>query len=157
MIVLDGTATHTHRTNQDSVFVHDRNPTGKRNQAIVGVFNAIEGTAGLRELADLSGGHPEKAGGLCFLDSDIDAAEPGVIHACERFQDSAGIKHGDAHLGASCFRFLDRCSECYSCLFECEMHEQGSLLAEEVEDLEMSRFDLAAASAELFQRVIRRV
>src|SRR5579875_187184 len=70
------------------------------------MFNAIERAARLRELADLPGWHPEEDRRLRFLDGNIDAANPGVVHAVEGLEICTRIDDGDAHFGAKFLRAL---------------------------------------------------
>src|SRR3974377_623238 len=64
------------------------------------MLDAKERAARLRELADLPSRHAEEDRGLRFLDGNIDAANPGIIHAVERLQTGARVDNGDAHFGA---------------------------------------------------------
>jgi hypothetical protein len=60
-----------------------------KDKAVIRMFNAVKRFARLGQLAELARGHAEEASCLCFLDGDINGADPGVIHAQESFQVSA--------------------------------------------------------------------
>jgi hypothetical protein len=61
--------------------------------------SVVEGAAGLGEFTDVAGVHIEVACSFGFLDRDIDGAEPGAVLADEGLEVSAGVDHGDVHLG----------------------------------------------------------
>ena len=48
-----------------------RDAAREGDQPAVGMLDVVERAAGLRELADLAGGHVEEARGLRFLDGDV--------------------------------------------------------------------------------------
>ena len=65
------------------------------------MLNAEERSAGLRELPDLAGRHAEEDRRLRLFDSDVDRANPGIVHAEERLEARPRIDDRDAHLVSS--------------------------------------------------------
>src|SRR5574337_599538 len=70
------------------------------------MLNPKQRTGGLRELADLTRGHPEETGSLSLFDRNIDTSDPGIIHPSKGFQAGPGIHDRNTHLGADCLSFF---------------------------------------------------
>jgi hypothetical protein len=80
MIVLDRAAADSDCSDQHAVLIHNRQAARKGDQAFIGMLDALERFAWLRQLAELSGCHAEEAIGLRLLDGDVDGTNPGVVH-----------------------------------------------------------------------------
>ena len=65
--------------------------------AVVGGVNAEELAAGLSVLRQVLGADVERPGGLGFFDRDVDAAEPGFVHALEGQEVAAGVYDRHVH------------------------------------------------------------
>ena len=62
----------------------------------------------LGKFAQLFSRQVEIAGGAGLGSGDVDAAQPGAVHAGEGFQVAPGIDDGDIHLGSLLFRLRQR-------------------------------------------------
>src|ERR1019366_5627011 len=64
---------------QDALRVDDGQAAGKCNKSLVGMFDAKQRAARLRQIADLPSRHAEEDRRFRFLDGNIDAAGPRVV------------------------------------------------------------------------------
>ena len=83
-------------------------PPGKVISPPLETLDLVQRPAGLAELADFAGGHVEEAGRAGLLDRDVDAAQPGAVHADERLEVAAGVDHRDVHRQLQLLRAGDR-------------------------------------------------
>ena len=107
VVVLDGATGHADGADQDAFAIDDRQTAWERDQPVVGMLDAKQRAAGLRQLADLAGRHAEKDGGFGLFDSDVDRADPRAIHAVKRLQVGARVDDRDAHLRIYSLGLLD--------------------------------------------------
>jgi hypothetical protein len=81
LILLSRSAAYTDRANDFSAALQG-NATGKdHDSTVIRDMNAEKLPARLRMLGEIFGRNIEGAGGKCFIDRDVDAADPGAIHA----------------------------------------------------------------------------
>src|SRR5262245_41084336 len=73
------------RPNENPMFIDDWQSARKGNQPVIGVLDAVKRFARLGQLPQLAGGHAKERCGLCLLDGNIDAPDPGVVHTEEGF------------------------------------------------------------------------
>ena len=85
VIVLDRAAAYPYRPNQNPILIDDWQSAREGNQPAIGVLDAVKRFAGLGQFAELTGGHAKETCGLCLLDGNIDAPDPGVVHTEEGF------------------------------------------------------------------------
>src|SRR5438067_4532214 len=86
----------------------ERDAAGKNHDlAIVGGMDAEKLPAGLRVLCQIFGGDVKRARGVGLFHGNVDAADPGAIHAHVSHNVAAGVGYGDVHRLAdgSCFLF----------------------------------------------------
>ena len=83
VIVLDRAATYPYGPNENPILIHDGQSAREGNQPVIRVLDAKKRFARLGQLAELAGGHAKETRGLCLLDGDIDAPDPGVVHPHE--------------------------------------------------------------------------
>src|SRR5262249_19082385 len=69
-----------------------------------------------------------KHGGLRLLDGDVDAADPGVVHAQEGLEIRARIDHGDAHRRLDRARLVARGGDGFLRVLERHMHGKHLLV-----------------------------
>ncbi len=80
----------------DLVAAFERDAAGKNHDlAVVGSMDAVERFARLREGGECLGGNVESTRGPGLLDGDVDAAQPGFVHAREGNEAAAAIDDGD--------------------------------------------------------------
>src|ERR671911_2979240 len=72
-------------------------PPGKVIRPSLETSILVERSARLGQLAKGSSWKIEQTGGAGFLDGDVDAAEPGAVHASEGLEVGSGIDDGDIH------------------------------------------------------------
>src|SRR6185312_7954442 len=118
MILFARAATHADGPD-DLAGALERHATGKDHHApLVGGVDAEELASGLRELREVLRRDIERARCKGFLDRDIDAPNPGLIHAHVRDEIAAGISDGDVHRLLELLRFaLGGCDD-VSCFFQ---------------------------------------
>src|SRR5438874_4936999 len=87
----------------------ERYPTGKNHDlAVVGGMDAEKLPARLRVCSQVFGGDIECSGGISLFHGNIDAADPGAIHAHVGHNVAAAIGYGDIHRLSDGTRFLFR-------------------------------------------------
>lgn len=86
LIVFDRASADSNASDQNTFMVDYWEAPWKSDQAVIGMLDSKKGAPRLRKLADLPRGHPEKDCRLCFLDRDVDAADPCRVHAIERLE-----------------------------------------------------------------------
>ncbi len=67
LVLVDGAAADADGADDDPIFVLQKNTAGEKDDAVVGHFDAIEGTTGKGCGAELTGGHVEEAAVFAFL------------------------------------------------------------------------------------------
>src|SRR5438067_462198 len=108
VVLVARTAAHANGANYFSIALK-RYPTRKNHDlAIVRGVDAEKLPAGLRVRCQVFGGDVKRARGISLLHGNIDAADPGAIHAHVSHNVAAGIGHGDIHRLADGSRFLLR-------------------------------------------------
>src|SRR5450759_3020044 len=100
VIVLDRASADPDRANQNAIRVDDGQAARKGNQTLVGMFDAKQRAARLRQIADLPSRHAEEDRCLGFLDGNIDAADPGIVHPVKGLEIGARVDNGNTHFGA---------------------------------------------------------
>jgi hypothetical protein len=97
VVLFAGTAADTDRAD-DFAILFQRDAAGEdHDAAVVGGIDAEELAAGLGVGGEVFGGGVEGAGGVGLLDRDVDAAEPGAVHADVGDEVAAGVGDGDVH------------------------------------------------------------
>ena len=97
MIILDGGAGDANGPDHGAILSHERHSTREGDEPPIGDLDLVERPAWLRELTERPGREIEQASGAGFLDGDVDAAEPGAVHAGEGLEVGSGIDDGDIH------------------------------------------------------------
>src|SRR5262245_26098403 len=106
VIVLDRAATYPYGPNENPILIDDWQSARERNQPVIGVLEAVKRFARLGQLPQLAGGHAKETCGLCLLDRNIDAPDPGIVHTEEGFWIGARIDTRDARMCLERDRFL---------------------------------------------------
>src|SRR5699024_11343497 len=83
LVVVGGAPGGSDRTDHGSVVELQRDTAGEGDQPVVGELDVVQRFARLRHRAEGGGLHVEVPGGACLLPRDVDAAEPGPVHAGE--------------------------------------------------------------------------
>src|ERR1700761_5277646 len=97
MILVAGTATDSDGTDDLTVSLERDAPGEDHDLSIVGSVDAEELSAGLRVGRQIFGRNVEGAGGVCLLDGDVDAAQPGVVHTHVRDEVSTLVGDRNVH------------------------------------------------------------
>jgi hypothetical protein len=106
LILFARTAADAHSSN-DLIAVFERDATGKDHDApVIGGMNSEELVSALRILTQSLGFDVESTGGKGFIDGDIDAADPGALHALESDEIRTGVDDGNVHGLADLASFL---------------------------------------------------
>ncbi len=100
MVVFDGRTRDADRSYDNTFGPNQGDATGKRNQAVIGMFDVEQRPARLRQLAQLSGRHVERPRCSRLLDRNINAAQPGTVHPSKRHQIVAGVHNSNVHFRA---------------------------------------------------------
>src|SRR5262245_37594317 len=85
VIVLDRAAAHSYGPNENPILIDDRQSAREGNQPVIRVLDTVKRFARLGQFAELAGRHAKETRGLCLLDGNIYAPDPGVVHTEEGF------------------------------------------------------------------------
>src|SRR5205807_10342908 len=97
LVLLAGAAADAEATDDFTALLEGDAAGEDHDLAVVGGGDAEELAAGLAEAGEILGGDVEGPGGPGLLDGDVDAAEPGVLHALEGDEVATGVDDGDVH------------------------------------------------------------
>lgn len=111
MILLTGAAGNANGPHNFGIALYWDATAKDHDLAVVRGVDTEELVAGLRVLAKGLGLDVERSGGPGFLGRDIDRTHPGVGHALEGQEVSAGTDDGDAHGLAKRFCLDGGCSD----------------------------------------------
>src|SRR5262245_27206129 len=111
VVLFTRSAAHPDGSNYHSILLQ-WNAAGKdHHPAIIGSMNSEELAARLAVRRQIFRRDIESARGPCFLDRNIDAADPGSVHPNVSHQISTGIGHRDIHRLADLSGLLFRCGD----------------------------------------------
>src|SRR5262245_13127308 len=97
MILIPRASTDTDRAHHVAIALQ-RNSAGENHDlAVIGSVNSEELPAGLGVRRQILGCYIKGAGSERLVDRNIDAADPGAIHAHVSDKVSAAIGYGDVH------------------------------------------------------------
>jgi hypothetical protein len=106
VVLIAGSAAHSDSSQHFSPLL-ERDASGKNHDlAVIGCMDAKKLSTRLRMGGEIFGGDVEGARGVSLLDRNVDAAEPGAIHADVGDQVAAFIRDGDVHGLADFSRLL---------------------------------------------------
>src|SRR5450631_2692318 len=120
VILLSGAAADSYCADNLPISFQRDAASEDHDAAVIGNVNSEELATRLQMLCEVLGWDIERAGGKCLIDRDVNAADPGPIHADMGNKISAFIDNRDVHRLSDFSRFLFSGFDNLACFLQCD-------------------------------------